>query len=58
MQHLPLLVFLNKWFKFQSNFCNRYHNLLIIMNLTDITILDIKSADYRVLLALLAKARP
>ena len=30
----------------------------MFMNLPDITILDIKSADYRVLLAQLAKTRP
>ena len=39
--------FLNKGFKFQPNVCNRCHDLLMIsMNLSDIAILNIKSADY------------
>ena len=39
--------FLNKGFKFQPNVCNRCHDLLMIsMNLRDIAILNIKSADY------------
>ena len=38
---------LNKGFKFQPNVCNRCHNLLMMsMNLSDIAILSIKSADY------------
>ena len=40
--------FLNKDFKFQPNVCNRCHDLLMMsMNLSDIDILNIKSADYR-----------
>ena len=40
--------FLNKGFKFQPNVCNRCHDLLMMsMNLSDIAILNIKSADYR-----------
>ena len=40
-------IFLNKGFKFQPNVCNRCHDLLIMsINLSDIAILSIKSADY------------
>ena len=39
--------YLNKEFKFQSNVCNRCHDLLMMsMNLHDIAILNIESADY------------
>ena len=39
--------FLNKGFTFQPNVCNRCHVLLTIsVNLSDITILSINSADY------------
>ena len=39
--------FLNKGFKFQPNVCSRCHELLMMsMNLSDIAILNIKSADY------------
>ena len=39
--------FLNKEFKFQPNIWNRCHDLLMMsMNLSDIAILNIKSADY------------
>ena len=39
--------FLNKSFKFQPNVCNRCHDLLMMsMNLNNIAILYIKSADY------------
>ena len=38
--------FLNKGFKFQSYVCNRWHDLVMMsMNLSDIAILNIKSAD-------------
>ena len=36
--------FLNYSFKFETNACNRYHDLL--MNLSDIAILNIKGSDY------------
>ena len=40
--------FLNYGFKFQPNFCNRCHDLLMIsMSLSDIAILSIKGSDYR-----------
>ena len=39
--------FLNKGFKFQLNVYNECHDLLIMcMNLSDISILNIKGADY------------
>ena len=38
--------FLNKGFKFQSYVCNRCHDLLMSMNLSNIYILNIKNADY------------
>ena len=38
--------FLDKDFKFQSNVCNRCHDLLMMsMNLNDIAILNIKTSD-------------
>ena len=44
----PYWYFLNKGFKFQPNVCNRCHDLLMMsMNLSDIAILNIESADYR-----------
>ena len=51
--------FLNKGFKFQSNVCNRCHNLLMMsLNLSDIVILTLKFLINAVLLAELAKIRP
>ena len=39
--------FLDKGFKFQPNVCNGWHNLLMMsMNLSNVAILNIKSADY------------
>ena len=39
--------FLNEGFKFQTYVCNRCHDLLMMsINLSDITILKIKNADY------------
>ena len=39
--------FLNQSFKFQPNVCNRCHDLLMTsMNLSDITILNIKVSNY------------
>ena len=39
--------FLNKGFKFQTNACNRCHNLLkMSMNFSDIAILSIKGSGY------------
>ena len=39
--------FLNYSFKFQPNVCNRCHDLLMSMNLSNIAILNIKGSDYR-----------
>ena len=51
--------FLKKGFKFQPNAYNGSHDLLIMsMNLSDIAILNIKSAVIIGLLAELAKVRP
>ena len=48
--------FLNYSFKFQSNVCNRYHDLLMIsINLSDIAILKIKGSDYRFIICLISK---
>ena len=39
--------FLKKGFKFRPNICKRCHDLLMMyMNLSDISILNIKNADY------------
>ena len=48
--------FLNKSFKFQPNVCNRCHDLLMMsVNLSDIAILNIKSADYRCIVSGISK---
>ena len=47
--------FLNYSFKFQPNICNRYHDLLMSMNLSDIAILNIKGYDYRCIISLNSK---
>ena len=40
------MVFLNIGFKFQPYVCNRYHDLLMSMNLSNIAILNITGSDY------------
>ena len=48
--------FLSKGFKFQSNVCNRCHDLLIMsMNLSDIPILNIKASDYHCIISRISK---
>ena len=48
--------FLNYSFKFQPNVCNRCHDLLMMsMNLSDITILNIKGSDYHRIISLISK---
>ena len=48
--------FLNYSFKFQTNVCNRYHDLLMMsMNLSDIAILNIEGSDYRCIISLISK---
>ena len=44
--------YLNKGFKFQPNVCNRCHDLLMMyLNLSDVAIFNIKSADYRCIIS-------
>ena len=51
--------FLNKGFKFQPNISNGCHDLLMMsMNLSDITILNIKVSDYRCIISEIGKVRP
>ena len=48
--------FLNYSFKFQPNVCNRCRFLLIMsINLSDISILNIKSSDYHYIISLISK---
>ena len=47
--------FLNYSFKFQPNVCNRCHDLLMSMNLTDNAILNIKCSDYCCIISLISK---
>ena len=47
--------FLNYSFKFQPNVCNRCHDLLISMNLSDIAILNIKGSDYYCIISLISR---
>ena len=47
---------LNYSFKFQSNACNRCHDLLMInVNLSDIAMLNIKGCDYHCIIHLIGK---
>ena len=48
--------FLNYSFNFQPNACNKCHDLFMMsMNLSDITILNIKSSDYHHIISLISK---
>ena len=48
--------FLNFSFKFQPNVCNRCHNLLMMsVNLSNISILNIKGSDYCCIIGLISK---
>ena len=48
--------FLNKGFKCQPNVCKRCHDLLVMsINLSDIAILSIKSADYSCIITGISK---
>ena len=48
--------FSNKSFKFQPNVCNGCHDLLMMsMNLSDIAILNVKSANYRCIVSGISK---
>ena len=48
-------IFLNKAFKFKPNFCNKCYDLLRSMNLSNIAILNIKSANYRCIISGISK---
>ena len=49
--------FLNKSFRFQSNVFSRSHDLLMmLMNLSDITISNIKIDDYRCIISGISKS--
>ena len=49
--------FLNKRFKFQTNVCNRYHDLLMMsMNLSEIATLNIKGSDYPCIITGISKS--
>ena len=51
--------FLNKGFKFQPNISNGCHDLLMMsMNLSDITILNIKGSYYCCIVSLISKKGP
>ena len=48
--------FLNYSFKFQSNVCNKCHDLLMMsINLNNIAILQIKGSDYRCIISLISQ---
>ena len=48
--------FFNYSFKFQPSVCNRCHDLLLMsMNLSDISILNIESSDYGCIMSLITK---
>ena len=48
--------FLNYSFTFQPNVCNRSHNLLMMsVNLSDITVLNIKGSDNCCIISLVSK---
>ena len=48
--------FLNKGFKFKANVCNRCHDLLMSMNLSDIAKLNIKFTDYHCIISGISKS--
>ena len=53
------LYFLKKGFKFQPNVCKRCHDLLMMsINLSDITILNIKGSDYHCIISRISKNEP
>ena len=57
VQYLLLWYFLNKGFKFQTDVCNRCHDLLkIFMNVSNVSILKGKCADYRCIITGFSKS--
>ena len=52
-----IFIILNKSFKFQPNVCNECHDLLMMsINLSDIAVLRIKSADYHCIINGISKS--
>ena len=52
-----IFIILNKSFKFQTNVCNECHDLLMMsINLSDIAVLRIKSADYHCIINGISKS--
>ena len=52
----PYWYFLNHSFKFEPNVCNRCHDLLMMsVNLSNISVLNIKGSDYRCIISLISK---
>ena len=47
--------FLNDSFKFQPNVCNRCHDLLMSINLSNVAILNIKGSNYCCITNLISK---
>ena len=57
VRYFSLLLFLNKSLKFQSNFCNGYHDLLMVSVIhTDIAISNIKSAAFCYIISVIIKS--
>ena len=53
----PYCYFLNKGLKFQPNLCSVCHDLLMMsMNLSNIAILNINSADYCCIISRISKS--
>ena len=51
------LLFVNKGFKFQLSVSNVCHDLLMSLNVRDIAILNIKSADYCCIISGISKSK-
>ena len=57
LRYLPLLIFLDKWFRYQPCVCNECHDVLMMfINLNDIAVLNIPSADYRCIINRICKS--
>ena len=54
---VTISIFLDKGFNFPPKVCNECHDLLMMsMNLSDITILNIKSVDYSCIMSGISKS--
>ena len=51
----PYWYFLNYSFKFQTNVCDKCHDLLMSINLSAIAILNIKGSNYPCIISLTSK---